>query len=103
MIAIIKSGGKQYKVSENEKVKVEKLENAVGDKVKFEALFIGDEKAAHVGAPVLEKAAVEGEVLSQGRYAKVTGIKHKPKKRYLVRFGHRQSYTEVKITKISVE
>lgn len=103
MLAIIRTGGKQYKVSENETVKVEKLDNKVGDVVKFETLFVGDEKLANIGAPVLEKAVVEGEVLAQDRHDKVTGIKHKPKKRYLVRFGHRQAYTEVKITKISAK
>lgn len=103
MFAIIRTGGKQYKVSENETLKIEKLDQQVGDSVKFETLFVGDEKEAHIGAPVLEKAVVEGEVLAQDRHNKVTGIKHKPKKRYLVRFGHRQAYTEVKITKISAK
>lgn len=103
MLAIIRTGGKQYKVSENQTVKIEKLDNKVGDIVKFETLFVGDEKSANTGAPILEKAVVEGEVLAQDRHNKVTGIKHKPKKRYLVRFGHRQAYTEVKITKISVK
>ena len=103
MLAIIRTGGKQYKVSENQTVKVEKLDQAIGDTIKFETLFIGDEKSANVGTPVLEKAVVEGKVLAQDRHKKVTGIKHKPKKRYLVRFGHRQAYTEVKITKIAVK
>lgn len=103
MLAIIRTGGKQYKVSENETVKVEKLDNKVGDVVKFETLFVGDEKSANIGMPVLDKAVVEGKVIAQDRYDKVTGIKHKPKKRYLVRFGHRQAYTEVKITKIAVK
>lgn len=101
MIAIIKTGGKQYKVSEGTKIKVEKLELEIGATVKFETLFVGDDKVAHVGTPVLEKAVVEGKVLDQDRHDKVKGIKHKPKKRYLVRFGHRQPYTEVEITKIS--
>jgi large subunit ribosomal protein L21 len=103
MLAIIRTGGKQYKVSENQTVKIEKLDQAVGDSVKFETLFVGDEKSANVGTPVLEKAVVEGKILAQDRYDKVKGVKHKPKKRYLVRFGHRQAYTEVKITKITVK
>ena len=103
MLAIIRTGGKQYKVSEGQKVKIEKLDQAVGDTVKFEVLFAGDEKAVHIGAPVLEKAMVEGKVLAQERHDKVKGIKHKAKKRYLVRYGHRQAYTEVEITKISVK
>jgi large subunit ribosomal protein L21 len=101
MIAIIKTGGKQYKVAVGTKIKVEKLEAEIGSTLTFETLFVGDEKAVSVGTPVLEKAIVEGKVLDQDRHDKVKGIKHKAKKRYLVRFGHRQPYTEVEITKIS--
>lgn len=101
MLAIIRTGGKQYKVSEGDKIKVEKLEAEVDKTVKFEVLFVGDDKVAHVGTPVLEKAVVEGKVTAHDRHDKVKGIKHKPKKRYLVRYGHRQSYTEVEITKIA--
>ena len=60
MIAIIRTGGKQYKVSEGKKIKIEKLEQAVGDTIKFEVLFVGDEKAVQIGMPVLEKAEVVG-------------------------------------------
>jgi large subunit ribosomal protein L21 len=101
MLAIIRTGGKQYKVSEGDKVKIEKLDTEIDGLVKFEVLFVGDETVAHVGTPVLEKAVVEGKVVAQDRHDKVKGIKHKPKKRYLVRYGHRQAYTEVEITKIS--
>ncbi|MDP2838210.1 MAG: 50S ribosomal protein L21 [Candidatus Moranbacteria bacterium] len=101
MLAIIRTGGKQYKVSVGNKVKIEKLEAEIDSIVKFEVLFVGDDAVAHVGTPVLEKAVVEGKVVDQDRHDKVKGIKHKAKKRYLVRFGHRQPYTEVEITKIS--
>lgn len=101
MLAVIKTGGKQYLVSEGSKVKIEKLESEVGSEVSFETLFVGDENKVNVGAPVLEKATVTGKILSQGRHKKVTGIKHKAKKRELTRFGHRQHYTEIEITKIS--
>lgn len=101
MLAVIRTGGKQYLVSEGTKVKIEKLEAEVGAEVTFEVLFAGDEKAVKVGAPVLEKATVTGTVLKQDRHAKVTGIKHKAKKRELTRYGHRQFYTEVEITKIA--
>lgn len=101
MLAIIRTGGKQYKVSVGDKVKIEKLDTEIDGTVKFEVLFVGDETVAHVGTPVLEKAVVEGKVVAQDRHDKVKGIKHKPKKRYLVRYGHRQAYTEVEITKIS--
>lgn len=101
MLAIIRTGGKQYKVSEGDKIKIEKLEAEVDSTVKFEVLFVGDDKVAHVGTPVLDKAVVEGRVVAQDRHDKVKGIKHNPKKRYLVRFGHRQAYTEVQITKVT--
>ncbi len=101
MFAVIKTGGKQYLVSEGSKVKIEKLENEVGSEVSFETLFVGDENKVDIGAPILEKATVTGKVTKQGRHKKVTGIKHKAKKRELTRFGHRQHYTEVEITKIS--
>ncbi|HLC95461.1 MAG TPA: 50S ribosomal protein L21 [Patescibacteria group bacterium] len=103
MIAIIKTGGKQYKVSKGQKVKIEKLEQEIGSTVVFETLFVGDEKTVYIGEPIVEKALVEGKVIAQERYKKVSGVKHKPKKRYLVHFGHRQAYTEVEITKIAVK
>ena len=101
MIAIIRTGGKQYKVSQGDKIKVEKLEGEVGSSLHFEVLFTGDDTVVEVGTPVLDKASVEGKIVAQERHKKVKGIKHKPKKRYLVRFGHRQPYTEVEITKIA--
>ena len=101
MIAIISTGGKQYKVSEGDKIKVEKLEAEVGDKITFsDVLFIGDEKEIKIGDPTIKGAKVESKVLDQARHKKVWGIKHKAKKRYKMKFGHRQSYTEVEITKI---
>lgn len=103
MLAIIRTGGKQYLVSEGEKVKIEKIEGETGAVVPFETLYVGDEKSAKVGAPVLEEAKVEGKILEQNRRDKVWGIKHKPKKRYKVKFGHRQPYTEVEIVKISAK
>ena len=102
MLAIIRTGGKQYKVSEGDKVKIEKLPEDAGKTVKFEVLFVGDDKVAHVGAPLLDKAVVEGKIVEHARHDKVKGVKHKPKKRYLVRYGHKQPYTEVEITKITV-
>jgi len=102
MLAIIKTGGKQYKVKVGDKIKVEKLEGAEGSKITFEeVLFLGDEKSVKVGAPVVKGAKVEGKILKTAKQKKVTGIKHKAKKRYLVKFGHRQTMTEVEITKIS--
>ena len=102
MLAIIKTGGKQYKVKTGDKIKVEKLEGEAGDILKFEeVLFIGDEKDVKIGDPVVKGATVEGKIVKTGKGDKVVGIKHKPKKRYLVKFGHRQTMTEVEITRIA--
>ncbi|MEI6650639.1 MAG: 50S ribosomal protein L21 [Candidatus Moraniibacteriota bacterium] len=103
MLAIIRTGGKQYLVSEGEKLKIEKIEGEIGATLSFETLYIGDDKDAVVGVPVLEKAKVEGKILAQNRRDKVWGIKYKPKKRYKVKFGHRQPYTEVEIVKVSAK
>jgi large subunit ribosomal protein L21 len=101
MIAIIKSGGKQYKVASGDKIKVEKLDLKDGDKVEFnEVLFLGDEKDVKVGTPFIEGQKVIGTVIAQARHKKVWGIKHKAKKRYKKKFGHKQFYTEVEIEKL---
>lgn len=100
MIAIIQTGGKQYQVALGTKLKVEKLEAAEGEEVTFPALFVGDENSAQVGMPDL-KATVLGKVVAHGKHAEVKGIRHKAKKREMTRYGHRQQYTEVEITKIN--
>lgn len=102
MLAIIKTGGKQYKVKEGDKIKVEKLEGEEGSAVVFDqVLFLGDENNVKLGNPLVEGSKVEGRILKISKQKKVTGIKHKPKKRYLVKFGHRQIMAEVEITKIA--
>lgn len=101
MLAIIKTGGKQYKVAVGDKVKVEKLEGEAGAKVVFsEVLFVGSEKDVKVGTPFIEGATVEGKIIETAKGKKVVGMKFKAKKRYKVKFGHRQTMTEVEITKI---
>jgi large subunit ribosomal protein L21 len=102
MLAIIKTGGKQYKVAAGDKIKIEKLDDKEGSKVFFsEVLFVGNEKSVKVGNPLIAGAKVEGKLLKTAKGKKVTGIKFKPKKRYKVKFGHRQTMSEVEITKIS--
>lgn len=102
MYAVIKTGGKQYLVKERNKIKIEKLKIETGKPVIFsDVLFVGDENNIQIGKPLVKGARVEGRVLSHGKGKKVWGIKHKPKKRYKVKFGHRQLYTAVEITKIS--
>ncbi len=103
MLAIIRTGGKQYLVSEGEKVKIETIEGEIGTVVAFEALYVGDGTEATVGTPVLEGAIVEGKIVDNDRHDKVWGIKYKAKKRYKVKFGHRQQYTEIEIVSISKE
>ncbi len=101
MLAIIKTGGKQYKVKVGDKIKVEKLAGEIGSTVVFpEVLFAGDEKEIKVGTPFLAGVKVEGKILRTEQGDKVTGIKFKAKKRYKVKFGHRQIFTEVELTKI---
>jgi large subunit ribosomal protein L21 len=101
MLAVIKTGGKQYLVKKGDKIKIEKLEGEVGDKLIFsEVLFLGSDKEVKIGTPLVSGAKVEAKILKQGKGKKVTGVKHKSKKRYKVKFGHRQLFTEVEIVKI---
>ena len=101
MLAVIKTGGKQYLVKKGDKIKIEKIEGEVGSKAIFsEVLFLGDEKGVKVGTPNVSGVKVEGKILKQAKDKKVTGVKHKPKKRYKKTFGHRQLITEVEITKV---
>jgi len=98
MIAIIKTGGKQYKVSKGDKIKVEKLDVEKGKEVVFdEVLLISNDKKTEIGKPLVKNAKVIGKVLKQARAKKVEIVKHKAKKRYNVKKGHRQYYTEVEI------
>jgi large subunit ribosomal protein L21 len=99
-IAVIKTGGKQYKVTDGQLLNIEKLEKKQGDKVKFETLLIADEKGLNIGKPSLGEK-VEGEVVEQGRHDKISVVKFKNKTRYTRNRGHRQPFTKVKITSIA--
>jgi large subunit ribosomal protein L21 len=98
-IAVIKSGGKQYLVEVGKKIKVEKLAVQAGEKINLETLLIADGEALEIGAPVLD-SPVEAQVVGQGRHRKVIGIKYKPKTRQQKKFGQRQNFTELAISKI---
>jgi large subunit ribosomal protein L21 len=101
MYAVIKSGGKQHRVTEGEVLKLEKIEVATGETVQFdEVLLITDGDNITIGTPVVEGAAVSAEILSHGRADKVRIIKFRRRKHSMTRQGHRQWYTEVKITEI---
>ena len=101
MYAVIKTGGKQYRVSEGENLRVEKLEGAAGDKLQLtDVLMIGGDKVA-IGSPVVQGASVSAEIVSQGFGKKITVFKMRRRKRYRRKNGHRQPFTELKITGIS--
>ncbi|MBE5921537.1 MAG: 50S ribosomal protein L21 [Lachnospiraceae bacterium] len=101
MYAIIATGGKQYKVSEGDIIKVEKLGVAAGETYTFDqVLLVGGETVA-VGNPTVAGATVEAEVVKEGRGKKVIVYKYKRKTGYHKKNGHRQAYTEVKINKIN--
>jgi len=98
--AVIKTGGKQYQVSEKDKLKIEKLAVAEGKSVEFDqVLLLADGDKVEVGTPTLKKK-VTAKVLSQGRAKKVNVVKYKAKIRYHKKQGHRQLFTEVEIQKI---
>ena len=98
MYAIIRTGGKQYRVQENDEFRVEKLDAEVGDKVIFnEVVAVGGDELV-VGTPLVAGYGVEAEVLEQGKADKVIIYKYKAKKDYRRKNGHRQPYTLVKVT-----
>jgi len=95
-LAVIKTGGKQYKVAEKDIIQVEKLPVEAGKSITFDqVLLIADGKSVKVGTPTVEKAKVTGKVLEQGR-----DNKYKAKTRYTRKKGHRQPFTKVEIEKI---
>ncbi|AKP03666.1 MULTISPECIES: 50S ribosomal protein L21 [Companilactobacillus] len=101
MYAIIKTGGKQYKVEENSSIYVEKLDVKEGDAVTFDdVILVSDGKSVKVGSPVVEGASVSGKVEKQGKEKKVVTYKYKPKKHSHTKTGHRQPYTKVLIDSI---
>ena len=100
MFAIIKTGGKQYKVSEGDIIKVEKIEAEAGDKIEFDQVLMVAGDDVKVGSPVVERAKVSAEVLDQKKDKKIVIFKFKAKKNYRKKKGHRQPYTLVKIEKI---
>jgi len=100
MIAIIKTGGKQYLVSPGDKIKIEKIEKEEGETISFdEVLLLQDDKKLEIGEPFL-KAKVTGKILEQGKGEKVIAFKYTASKRTQVKKGHRQKFTLVEIEKI---
>lgn len=103
MLAVIKTGGKQYLVNPGDKIKIEKLDEKEGKSVDFkDVLLVEKNNSIKIGIPFIKNAKVTGKILKQARAKKVEIFKYKSKKRYKVKKGHRQPYTEVEILKISI-
>jgi len=103
MLAVIRTGGKQYCVSPGQKLRIEKLNAAEGAAINFdEVLLVADGDKVDIGTPLVNGATVEAKVLKQGRDRKKIVFKYHPKSRYRKKKGHRQHYTEVEISKIAL-
>jgi large subunit ribosomal protein L21 len=103
MYAVIKTGGKQYRVAEGDLVKVEKIAGKIGDAVEFkEILLVANGEKVDIGRPSLDNYTVVGEILEQKKDKKVVIFKAKRRKSYRKRQGHRQNHTILRITAIKV-
>lgn len=102
MYAIIRTGGKQYRVSEGDEIFVEKLNAEAGDEIKFEeVLAIGEGNDITWGKPFVDGASVTADLVKNGKGKKIEILKYKPKKGYRRRMGHRQPYSKIKITSLA--
>ncbi len=102
MYAVIKTGGKQYRVKEGDIIKLETLPGDVGSLIEFaEVLMITEGDTATIGAPFINNGLVKAEVLAHGRHKKIKIIKFRRRKHHMKQMGHRQNFTQVKITAIS--
>jgi large subunit ribosomal protein L21 len=101
MYAVIVSGGKQHRVVEGETLKLEKIEAATGESVEFDQVLMVGGEALKIGTPTVDGAKVTAEVIAQGRHKKVKIMKFNRRKHHMKQAGHRQWYTEVKITSIT--
>jgi large subunit ribosomal protein L21 len=100
--AIIKTGGKQYRVAVGDKLRIEKLDSAVGSPVEFnEVLLVGTGADAKIGTPIVDGARVSGLIKAHGRGKKLVVYKFRRRKNYRRKNGHRQHFTEVEITGIT--
>jgi large subunit ribosomal protein L21 len=101
MYAVIESGGKQHRVVEGETLKLEKIETPTGETVEFDKVLMVGGENLKIGTPLVEGSKVTAEVVAHGRHKKITIIKFNRRKHYRKQTGHRQWFTEVKITGIS--
>jgi large subunit ribosomal protein L21 len=102
MFAVIKTGGKQYRVAEGDRLRVEKLAGDVGAKVTFDQVLLVSGDSVKVGTPLVSGAKVSAEIVAQDRDKKVIVFKFRRRKNYRRKQGHRQPFTELKITGVSV-
>lgn len=102
MYAVIISGGKQYRVAEGQSIKVEKLAADLGASVDFPVLMVANGDQIHVGTPYVSGGKVVAEVVGHGRGVKIKIVKFRRRKHHRKQMGHRQSFTEIKITSIGV-
>ena len=101
MLAVIKTGSKQYLVKPGDKIKIEKIAGKKGKEVTFKEVFLVEKnKKTEIGTPLVKDAKIIGKILSQEKGKKVMVFKYRPKTRYKVKRGHRQPFTEIEITKI---
>jgi large subunit ribosomal protein L21 len=101
MFAVVRTGGKQFRVEPGTSVRVEKLEGAVGDSIELaEVLLVGEKEGAKIGTPLVSGAKVKGTITAQGRGPKITIFKMKRRKGYRRKAGHRQSFTEIRVDQI---
>ncbi|PJD92742.1 MAG: 50S ribosomal protein L21 [Legionella sp.] len=102
MYAVIKTGGKQYRVKEGDVLKIEQLPFDIGHVIDFtEILMIINGDKTTFGTPFIAKASVKAEVIAQGRHKKIKIIKFRRRKHHMKHMGHRQNFTEIKITAIA--
>ena len=103
MYAVIKTGGKQYRVAPGEKIKIEQIPADVGAQIVLDqVLMVGEGDSVRLGQPVVSGAAVKATVMAQGRHDKVKIFKMRRRKHYRKTQGHRQNYTEIQISGISL-
>ena len=102
MYAVIKTGGKQYRVAAGEKLKIEQIPADIGAEISLDQiLMVGEGETVKIGTPLLSGASVKATVLAQGRHKKVSIFKMRRRKHYQKHQGHRQNYTEIRIDGIS--
>ncbi len=103
MYAVVKTGGKQYRVSPEDVLKVEQIDGEIGSELNIEeVLMVSDEGGIKIGKPFIDGAVVNATILEQGKHKKIDVMKYKRRKRYRRTIGHRQNFTKIKVNRITV-